>query len=236
MVSSSLYKKKILLTDDDESILTMLETILWKEGYLCIKKAGTGEEALRTVESFQPDLIILDIMLPDFDGFEVCRKLRETSMTPVLFLSARSDETDRLLSYALGGDEYITNPFSPRELLAKIGAMLRRQQYYEDAGRRERVYHFGHFQLDTEKKVLLKDGLDICLTAREYALLECLVRNRNITLSREQIIADVWKSDYDGYDNTVTVHMRHLREKIEDDPSHPVYLKTIKGRGYVFEG
>lgn len=95
MVSSSLYKKKILLTDDDESILTMLETILWKEGYLCIKKAGTGEEALRTVESFQPDLIILDIMLPDFDGFEVCRKLRETSMTPVLFLSARSDETDR---------------------------------------------------------------------------------------------------------------------------------------------
>ena len=229
------YNKKILLVDDDESILLMIETVLRKEGYTNIYTASCGEDALQSAQSISPDLILLDIMLPDFDGYEVCKNIRLQSMIPILFLSAKSDEVDKLLSYAMGGDEYITKPFSPKELLAKIKAILVRQQYYESKMQEKRTYSFGKFVLDMDKMILLCNGHNIPLTAKEYALLEYLILNRNVTISKEKILGNIWGVDYDGYDNTVMVHIRHLREKIEDHPSNPIYIKTVKGRGYVFE-
>lgn len=232
----TLYNKKILLVDDDESILLMIETALRKEGYNNIYTATCGEDAINSVQTNPPDLILLDIMLPDFDGYEICKTIRLESMIPILFLSAKSDESDKLLSYAIGGDEHITKPFSPKELLAKIKAILQRQQFYESNMHKNNTYSFGQHILDMDKMVLLHDGSNVPLTAKEYALLEYLILNKNITVSKEKILANVWGIDYDGYENTVMVHIRHLREKIEDDPSKPIYIKTVKGRGYVFEG
>lgn len=229
------YNKKILLVDDDESILLMIETVLRKEGYTNIYQATCGEDAVKLAHSILPDLVLLDVMLPDVDGYEVCKNIRQQSMMPILFLSAKSDEVDRLLSYAMGGDEYITKPFSPKELLAKIKASLVRQQYYEGKMQEKRMYSFGRFVLDMDKMILLMDGQNVPLTAKEYSLLEYLVCNRNVTVSKEKILENIWDVNYEGYDNTVMVHIRHLREKIEDNPSNPIYIKTVKGRGYVFE-
>jgi DNA-binding response OmpR family regulator len=230
------YDKKILIVDDDLSILTMVETVLKKEGYTHVRKASNGEGAVSAASDFHPDLVILDVMLPDLDGYEVCRQIRQFSMVPILFLSARSDEADRLVSYASGGDEYMMKPFSIRELLAKIGAILRRQQYYQNPDGALKTYQFGGFTLDLEKQMLFRAGKYVNLTAKEYGILEYLVRNKNITVSKDQILAHVWETAYEGYDNTVMVHIRHLREKIEENPARPVYIKTVKGRGYVFEG
>lgn len=229
------YNKKILIVDDDESILLMIETVLRKEGYANIYTASCGEDAVKTAYSISPDLILLDIMLPDFDGYEVCKNIRLQSMIPILFLSAKSDEVDKLLGYAMGGDEYITKPFSPKELLAKIKAILVRQQYYENKLQERKLYSFGNFVLDMDKMVLLCNGHNVPLTAKEYSLLEYLILNKNVTISKEKILENIWNVDYDGYDNTVMVHIRHLREKIEKNPSAPIYIKTVKGRGYVFE-
>lgn len=232
----TLYDKKILLVDDDESILLMVETVLRKEGYTNIYTAPCGEDAIKAISTVSPDLVLLDVMLPDMDGYEVCKNIRLQSMIPILFVSAKSDEVDRLLSYAMGGDEYITKPFSPKELLAKIKAILTRQQYYESKMQKKRTYSFGEFVLDMDKMGLFCGGKDIPLTAKEYGLLEYLIVNRNITMSKEKILENVWGVDYDGYENTVMVHIRYLREKIEKNPSNPIYIKTVKGRGYVFEG
>lgn len=229
------YDKKILLVDDDPGIRLMLETVLKKEGYTNIITASCGEEAIERQKAGRPDLVVLDVMLPDIDGFEVCKQIRTTSMVPILFLSARVDEVDKLLSYALGGDEYITKPFSPRELIAKISAMLIRQRYYENASVAEKKITFGRFVIDLDKRILLEDNRPVDLTAKEYLLLEYLATNKNITLSKEQITEKVWDIYSFGSDNTLMVHIRHLREKIEDDPSNPKYIKTVKGRGYVFE-
>ncbi len=228
------YNKKILIVDDDAGILRMLDTVLRKAGYTHIYKASSGEEAVRMATSLSPDLVLLDVMLPDVDGYEVCKNIRLHSMVPILFLSAKSDEVDRLLSYAMGGDAYLTKPFSPRELLAKIKAILVRQQYYETDGKAPNTYAFGKFVLDMDKMMLFCDGKNVPLTAKEYALLEYLVRNKNVTISRKKLLETIWDVDYDGYDNTVMVHIRHLREKIEENPSEPIYIQTVKGRGYVF--
>lgn len=237
MIDRNYYDKKILLVDDDESILLMLVTVLRKEGYKNINTAVSGEEAVSKAQQFQPDLIVLDVMLPDCDGYKVCQRIRYASMVPIIFLSARSDEYDRLLSYAFGGDEYMTKPFSPRELLARMNSIFNRQQYYEDIlTSKPNQYSFNDFVIDMDKKMLLKDGVEVSLTAKEYKLLEYLITNRNLTLSKEQILENVWDSDYEGYDNSVMVHIRHLREKIEENPSDPVFLKTVRGRGYIFAG
>ncbi len=236
MTPNGYLNKKILLVDDDESISSLIETVLNKEGYSKVFKAFSGKEAIQSIDGIGPDLIVLDVMLPDFDGYEICRKIRERSMVPIIFLSARSDESDKLISYAMGGDEYITKPFSPKELLAKITAMLKRQSYYDDKGANDKRYSFGSFVLDFEKKLLFKDGKEVILTAKEYSLLEYLIINRNITLSKDKLLSSVWNMDYQGYDNTVMVHIHNLREKIEEDPSDPRFIRTVKGRGYIFAG
>ena len=236
MLINNYHNKNIILVDDDESILTLIETILHKEGFTNISKACSGETAVSLAKEIKPDLIILDIMLPDFDGFEICKKIRTNSMVPIIFLSAKSEESDKLISYALGGDEYITKPFSPKELLAKISAILKRQSYYENKYDTGSVYNFGDYTLDFAKRMLLKLDEEVILTTKEYLLLEYMITNRNITLSRDKLLSSIWNMDYQGYDNTVTVHIHNLREKIEDDPSQPKFIKTVKGRGYIFVG
>lgn len=236
MTPNNYLNKKILLVDDDKSIVTLVETILHKEGYNNVLKAYTGQEAVIKAKDNNPDIIVLDVMLPDFDGYEICKQIREKSMVPIIFLSAKSEETDKLISYALGGDEYITKPFSPKELLAKISAMLKRQSYYENRNDSDKVYSFGCLSLDFEKKMLLKDGVEVVLTAKEYMLLEYLIINRNITQSKDKLLSHVWNMDYQGYENTVMVHVHNLREKIELDPSNPQFIRTVKGRGYIFVG
>nr|WP_330387880.1 response regulator transcription factor [Anaerobium acetethylicum] len=228
--------KKILLVDDEMAIKNLLEVVLRKEQFTDILKASTGLEAVEICRNEDPDIIILDIMLPDIDGFEVCRRIREFSIAPVLFLSAKSEEVDKLVSFAIGGDDYITKPFSPKEVVAHVKAMIRRISYYEGkCSKKENGIRFGKYMLDFDKQELFKNQSPVQLTAKEYLLLSYLIENRNITISKEQIVQQVWGNAYEGYDNTVMVHVRHLREKIEEDPSNPAFLKTIKGRGYRFE-
>ena len=230
-----IWEKKILLVDDEPSILKMLEIILKKEQFENVYKAKNGREAIRLQEEEQPDLIILDVMLPDMDGYEVCKEIRSKSMVPILFLSAKSEEVDKLISYALGGDEYMTKPFSTKELIAKITAILKRQEYYEGTKNEGSVYHFGEYSLFWNTRILKKAEEVVPLTAKEYTLLESLIKNEGITIRKEKLVEQVWGNEYEGYDNTVMVHIRRLREKIEEDPSQPKFIKNIKGRGYVFE-
>lgn len=229
-----MFEKKILLVDDEAAILNMLEVVLKKEQFKNVYRAKNGTEAIRKQEEIKPDLIVLDIMLTDMDGYEVCKTIRMNSMVPIIFLTAKTEELDKLLAYTLGGDDYITKPFSIKEFVLKIKAILKRQEYYlSDHNNKE--YHFGQFTLSFEQKVLKEGEKIVPLTSKEYAVLEYLVINRNITVSKDRLIENIWDSEYDGLDNTVMVHIRHLREKIEENPSEPRFIKTIKGRGYLFE-
>ncbi len=234
MINNS--NRKILLVDDDTSILNMLEVVLKKEQYQNIYKAENGIKAVELCKDINPDVIVLDIMLPDIDGFEVCRRIRAFSMCSILFLSAKSEETDRLISYGVGGDSYITKPFHTKEVVALISSMIRRLSYYEQTGKpQNEQVAFGDYMIDFDKKELFKNGQNVVLTSKEYYLLEYLVQNIGVTISREKLLDKVWDIAFDGYDNTVMVHIRRLREKIEENPSAPIYLKTVKGRGYTFE-
>ena len=232
----NIYFKKILIVDDDASIINMMNVMLQKEQFQEIYQAMSASDAIEKAKEIQPDLIILDIMLPDSDGYEVCKEIREFSMAPVIFLSAKNEETDKLVSFAVGGDEYLTKPFSPKELVARIRVALRRQIYYERGNQEseKKEYYFGSgFCLNLETKTLKLDGEEVMLRPKEYDLLEYMIRNHDITLTKELLAQKVWGSNY-RYDNTVMVHIRHLREKIEDDPTNPRFIKTVKGRGYYF--
>lgn len=235
----NIYSKKILLIDDDTSIINMMNVVLKKEQFQKIYQAKNASNAIEKARKIQPDLIVLDIMLPDSDGYEVCKEIRKFSMAPIIFLSAKNEETDRLVSFAVGGDEYLAKPFSPKELVARIQVALRRQAYYENVNQEKKKekkdYHFGSgFCLNLETKTLERDGEEILLRPKEYELLEYMVKNQDITLTKEMLVQEIWESDYNGYDNTVMVHIRHLREKIENDPANPCFIKTVKGRGYYF--
>lgn len=233
----NIYTKKILIVDDDVSIINMMDVVLRKEQFQEVYKAVNALEAVKLAKEVDPDLVILDIMLPDSDGYEVCKRIREFSMAPIIFLSARNEETDKLVSFAVGGDEYLTKPFSPKELVARIRVALRRQIYYEreNIENKKKEFYFGSgFCLNLETKTLMRYGEEVSLRPREYDLLEYMVRNHNITLTKEMLVQKVWESDYTGFANTVMVHISHLREKIEDDPANPRFIKTVKGRGYYF--
>ena len=228
------HTKKILLVDDEKALLTMLSIVLRKEHFTEVYTAVNGKEALRACQEYEPDMIVLDIMLPDMDGYEVCRQIRTLSMAPILFLSAKSEEVDKLLSFAVGGDDYLTKPFSTREVVARITASLKRASYYEQKKDSTKIT-FGTYTLNLKKRELFCGERLVELTAKEYLILEYLMQNQGITISRKQLVDKVWGDAYEGYDNTVMVHIRHIREKIEQDPSNPVFLRTIKGRGYRFE-
>ena len=230
--------KKILVVDDERPILTLLEYNLKQAGFDVIP-ANDGQEALDKAASEQPDLIILDLMLPKMDGMDVCRTLRQQRVeTPIIMLTAKSDEVEKVLGLELGADDYMTKPFSPREVVARVKAVLRRtrrQPQSPDEGR-ETVLQSGDLTVYPERFEAYKSGSELEFTPKEFELLVHLITNRNRVLSRDQLLSAVWNYDFAGDTRIVDVHISHLRDKIEENTRKPSYIKTIRGTGYKFEG
>ncbi len=224
-------KRKILLVDDEKTLVKALTFNLEKEGYQVIP-AYEGEEALKKMEAENPDLLILDLMLPGLDGFEVCRRVRKNYDIPIIMLTAKGDDIDKILGLELGADDYITKPFNPRELLARVKAILRRSNSQNSSIKN--LIKIQDLQIDLyQHRVRVKDQ-EIDLTSKEFALLNLLASNPGRVYSREQLLEQIWGYNYYGDARTVDVHIRHLREKIEMDPSNPRYILTVWGTGYKF--
>lgn len=224
-------KYKIMLVDDEPDILELLEKSLAIEGFYNITKIENGPSAVIACKEIQPDIIILDIMLPGIDGYEVCKQIRQFSHCPILFLSSRNDELDKILGLAVGGDDYVTKPFSPKEVAFRVKAQLRRAEYKQDPLQAESV-KIGALTIDPQGCRVLKERKEIELTAREFEILNFMAQNIGRVISRERLYEAVWGEDSFGCDNTIMVHIRHLREKIESNPTYPEYLITMKGLGY----
>ncbi|MBZ9691564.1 response regulator transcription factor [Clostridium sp. M14] len=227
---------KILIVDDEIEILKLLETVLKKEGFNNVYTAKTLKEGLAEFNRVKPELVILDIMLPDGDGYEICKDIRSKSNVPILFLSAKTEELDKILGFAIGGDDYITKPFSPKEVAFRVKAHLRRVNYnnenLNENNTEEKIIKFGPYVLNESRAELIKNSKTIELTAKELKILSLLAHNQNQIISKEKLWDKVWGEDYFGFDNTIMVHIRKLREKIEDDSSNPKYILTVRGLGY----
>jgi two-component system OmpR family response regulator len=231
---------KILVVEDDRTLLDVLKYNLAKEGYAVIT-ATDGVQGLDVARSERPDLVVLDIMVPKLDGFEVCRILRRETTMPILMLTAKAGETDKVVGLELGADDYMTKPFSMREFLARIKAMLRRTDMMNMAAASAKetipsVIKVGELEVDFARHKVSRANSVIDLSPKEFDLLAFLVKNRGQVFSRDQILEKVWGYDYTGDTRTVDVHMRWLRQKIETDPTNPKHLLTVRGVGYKFEG
>ncbi|MDS1030307.1 response regulator transcription factor [Bacillota bacterium LX-D] len=224
--------QKILVVDDEPSIVELVKFNLENANF-CVEEAATGNEALEKVKKENFALIILDIMLPGVDGLEVCRRIRQQSQVPILMLSARVEEFDRVLGLELGADDYLTKPFSPRELIARVKAILRRVDESKLEAKEQGIALRGLTILPEQHKVLVK-GQEIELTLTEYRLLELMLQSPGRVFSREYLLETVWGIDYFGDARNIDVHIRHLREKIEPDPANPQYIITVRGIGYKF--
>ncbi|WP_010533896.1 response regulator transcription factor [Brachybacterium squillarum] len=224
---------RILIVEDEESFSDPLSYSLRKEGYE-VAVADDGTEGLRIFSAHGADLVLLDLMLPGMSGTEVCREIRRTSTVPVIMLTAKDDEFDKVLGLELGADDYVTKPYSSRELLARIKAVLRRRS---DVGEDEEgsTLTAGHILMDVERHVVQVHGEDVALPLKEFELLEMMLRNVDRVLTRGQLIDRVWGANYVGDTKTLDVHVKRLRAKIEDDPKNPVHLVTVRGLGYKFE-
>jgi len=222
---------KILVVDDEAAILKSVRAYLEQEGYTVLT-AADGPSALKEARTARPDLIILDIMLPGMDGLEVLRHLRQESDVYVLMLTAKAEETDKVVGLTVGADDYLTKPFSPRELVARVKAILRRGRTGETD---EPALVFPRLRLDLIAHQVWKDNGALDLTAIEFDLLAALARHHGRVLSREQLIEQVWGHDYYGDERVVDVHIGRLRKKIEDDPANPQIVITVRGAGYRFE-
>jgi two-component system OmpR family response regulator len=224
---------KILIVEDDLNLLEALKYNVRKEGY-DVASAVDGVQALEVARSDKPDLILLDIMLPKISGFEVCRILRKEMNVPILMLTARDDEVDKVVGLDLGADDYMTKPFSMRELLARIRAMLRRAEIQTPIT--ETPFRFGDIEIDIGHHLITKAGKALNVTPKEFDLLTFLAKNKGLVLTRDKLLEKVWGYDYSGDTRTVDVHVRWLREKIEDNPDKPKHLITVRGVGYKLEG
>jgi len=228
----------ILVVEDDDTLRDLLKYNLKKEGY-DVLTAGDGGEALEAYRRVKPQMVILDLMLPVMSGTEVCRIIRAESQTPIIMLTAKSEEVDRVVGLELGADDYVTKPFSMRELLARIKAVLRRSESARvaaaPAGKNE-FLEAGDIAVDLNKHEVRKGGDSVELNPKEFELLVLLLSNRGQVISREQILRKVWGYDYIGNDRTVDVHIRWIRRKLETDPDNPRYLVTVRGYGYKFAG
>ncbi len=232
---------RVLIVEDDTTLLETLDYNLTRQGYETLT-AKDGREALRLARQKEPDLILLDVLLPGIDGFEVCRILRREMNVPILMLTARADEVDKVVGLEMGADDYLTKPFSMRELLARIKSLLRRVRLIReemvaegDVEDSEKMV-FGDLVLDINRHEASFEGEPLHLKPKEYDLLVFLSRHRGMALSRDLILERVWGWDYDGGSRTVDVHVRWLREKIEPDPANPIRIVTVRGVGYCFEG
>ncbi|AXI11026.1 DNA-binding response regulator [Oceanobacillus zhaokaii] len=223
--------QKILVVDDEQPIADILKFNLEKEGYQVIC-AYDGDEAIELAESEKPDLVLLDIMLPNKDGNEVLREIRKTQSMPVIMLTAKDSEIDKVLGLELGADDYVTKPFSNRELIARVKANLRRQQVPEEAPKESKDIVIGNLVVHPDAYVVSRDGVQIELTHREFELMHYLARHIGQVMTREHLLETVWGYDYFGDVRTVDVTVRRLREKIEENPSNPTWIVTRRGVGY----
>jgi DNA-binding response OmpR family regulator len=233
-------KTKILVVEDDRTLLDVLSYNLEKEGYEVLG-AGDGINALEIARSNKPDLLILDVMLPGLDGFEICRILRNEMTVPILMLTAKVEEIDKIVGLELGADDYMTKPFSFRELLARVRALLRRVEIsaHEAISGTDAVpssIKIGELTVNFSSYQAYLLDKELALNHREFALLAFLVKNRGQTFTREQLLEKVWGYDYTGDTRTVDVHIRWVRQKIEADPANPQWLLTVRGVGYKFKG
>ncbi len=232
---------KVLVVEDEPVLLETLAYNLGKQGY-DVLSAADGYQAIALARKERPSLLILDVMLPGVDGLEVCRILRQEMTVPILMLTARAEEVDKVVGLEVGADDYMTKPFSMRELMARVKAMLRRERLIreeiaaQDVIAATRPLVFDNLLIDESRHELLKDGQVIPLKPKEYELLLFLARQRGIVVSRDLILERVWGWDFDGGSRTVDVHVRWLREKIEEDPGNPTRIVTVRGIGYRFEG
>ena len=225
----------VLVVEDDATLGAALRYNLERDGYTCLL-AGDGARALELARRERPALVLLDVMLPGIDGLEVCRRIRADSTVPIIMLTARVDEMDRVVGLEVGADDYVTKPFSMRELLARVRAALRRAQMRPDEDGASRPVSFGRVCVDPARREVTRDGAAVALKPKEYDLLWFFVRNPGRVFTREQLLEQVWGYDFAGGSRTVDVHVRWLREKIEDDPARPRHLRTSRGAGYLFEG
>lgn len=227
--------KKVSVVEDEEALASLIEYNLTHSGFQVQLLNGSGA-TLRDLEAARPDLIVLDVMLPGQDGFEICRRIRQSetlSRTPVIFLTARGDEIDRVIGLEIGGDDYITKPFSPRELVARVKAHLRRSD--ADASPAAGVLTLGPFRLDKAARRVFQNDREIELTSTEFRLLEFFLTHTGTAWSRERLLQEVWGEQHYVTPRTVDVHVRRLREQIEEKPDDPVRLVTVRGFGYRFE-
>jgi DNA-binding response OmpR family regulator len=218
----------VLVVDDEPIVREVVVRYLQREGHTTLE-ADHGERARTLLERQSPDLVVLDVMLPGVDGLELCRWIRSRSELPVIMLTARGEEADRIIGLELGADDYVTKPFSPRELAARVRSVLRRSSPARAAGERRR---FGDVELDADTRDVRKAGIELRLTAKEFDLLWFLASHPRRVFSRDQLMSRVWGYEAALDTGTVTVHVRRLREKIEDDPSQPRFLQTVWGVGY----
>jgi DNA-binding response OmpR family regulator len=227
---------KVLVVEDDATLAAALRYNLERAGYICLL-AGDGARALELARKERPALVLLDVMLPGIDGLEVCRRIRATSAVPIIMLTARVEEIDRVVGLEVGADDYVTKPFSMRELLARVRAALRRAGMAADEN--HSTTHplvFGRLRIDPARREVSRDGEPLALKPKEYELLLFFAQHPGRVFSREHLLEQVWGYEYDGGSRTVDVHVRWLRTKIEDDPAHPRLLRTSRGAGYLFQG
>ena len=231
--------EKVLVVEDEKILQETLAYNLKNQGYL-VETSGDGKTAIELAKSFHPDVIILDIMLPGIDGFEVCRILRKEMTTPILMLTARDDEIDRIVGLEVGADDYLTKPFSMRELMARIKAILRRvrliREEMDGDGTTPQLLNLDNMVINLTRREVLLNTKSLALKPKEYELLVFMAQHKGEVLSREHILERVWGWDFIGDSRTVDVHVRWIREKIENEPASPKRIITVRGAGYRFEG
>ncbi|MGN0308423.1 MAG: response regulator transcription factor [Lachnospiraceae bacterium] len=226
---------RILVCDDEKEIVDAIEIYLMQEGYQVVK-AYSGEQALEVMKNQKIHLLIMDIMMPGMDGIRATMKIREKSSIPIIFLSAKSQDADKILGLNIGADDYITKPFNPLELVARVKSQLRRYTKFGNmAVENSRIYQAGGLMINDDTKEVTVDGEGVRLTPIEYNILLLLVKNQGRVFSIQQIYESIWEEEAIGADNTVAVHIRHIREKIEINPKEPRYLKVVWGVGYKIE-
>jgi DNA-binding response OmpR family regulator len=228
-------RRRVLVVDDEASVREVLSQYLELEGYVVLQ-AASGLEALRLAQAQPPDLIVLDLMLPGIDGIDVCRRLRAASAVPIVMLTARGDEADKLTGFAVGADDYVTKPFSPREVVVRVQAIMRRLDAMSvPAMVLDDTLRFGGLVIRPQLRYAERDRQPLDLTAKEFDLLHFLATRPRQVFSRQQLLDNLWDLGYYGDPSTVTVHIRRLREKVELDPARPQHVKTVWGVGYKFE-
>lgn len=231
-----IVQKHILLVEDDEAIREMVDNYLTMEGF-SVTTATNGEEALRSCLENTFDLVILDIMIPKLNGLEVLKIIREQAALPIIIMSAKDSDVDKALGLGLGADDYIAKPFSMLEFSARVKAVIRRAtKYSSQDNQKQDVLEIDNLKIDIVNYAIAKNGQEVKLTSKEFSILKLFVTNRHRVFTKEQIYQMIWKDAYYGDENIINVHIRRLREKIEDDPSNPLYIKTLWGIGYKFEG